>query len=124
MLLNGDVKVISISARISQEKITDIKYYIKGAVYSFCNNRKDDSGSEWFAAYNLFGEDNYYWQEPIIDIYNYHKSTGKDDKSACEQAGKDVGWLLKEVLFEDNNRNYEQGEEKRRFSVNKYRWIK
>ena len=101
-----------------------IKAYIKGCVYSFCNSNKLNGGSDWFAAHNLFGEENYYWQPPIKAIWTYHKSIAKSDKSACSAAGHDIGWLLKQILLEDTNRKYEQSTKQRQFRVKRYRCIR
>lgn len=110
-------------AKLSTREIQNIKYYIKGAVYSFCNNCKSNDGDNcWFAAYNLFGEENYYWQEPLIMLYNYYINIGKPQSEAIIFAGKDIGILLKQVLIEDT-RVYEQNSMQRKFLVNSYKLL-
>lgn len=119
MIINNK-KVKSISARLPLQIVQNIKYYIKGAVYSFCNNCKNETGENtWFSAYNLFGENNYYWQEPLIELYNYYIELGKTQNLAILSAGKDIGILLKTVLVEDT-RLYEQNYTQRHFQVNSY----
>ena len=120
-MIKNNIKTKKISANLSLQEINDIKKYIKGAVYSFCNNCKEENGeNRWFAAYNLFGEDNYYWQSPLNVLYNYYINVGKSQSDAIKSAGIDIGCLLKEVLMEDN-RIYIQDCCQRKFIVNKYR---
>ena len=78
-------------------------------------SRKD----EWFAARDLLGGDNYYWQgTPLIQLYDYYLNGDEDNQDyAVEEAGKAAGRLLKEVLIND----------KRTFATEKgytrmYRW--
>jgi hypothetical protein len=122
-MLQGNRTIYRISAEISDNDLEKIKAYIKGCVYTFCNTNKLDGGSEWFAAHNLFGDENYYWQQPIKTIWDYHKGLGKSDKVAFNAAGRDIGWLLKEVLNEDLNREYVQSTKQRLFRVKCYRCI-
>ena len=83
---------------INDEELTSIKSFIQGAVYCWIKNRKD----EIFAARDLFGGDNYDWNgTPLIALYNKHINQGKNIDSAVDEAGKDVGWILKLVLYED-----------------------
>lgn len=93
-----------------------IKAFMQGAVYSWVKNRTGDS----FAVRDLMGGENFDWRgTPLINLYEKHITTGKDNDSAIEAAAKDLGWLLKSVLSED----------KRTFVfeklalVNTYRWI-
>jgi hypothetical protein len=81
---NRDVHGITIEQR---QRILD---FLQGAVYCWCKNRKD----EWFAARDLLGGDNFYWDgTPLIVLYEKSKDV--------EQAGKDAGWLLKKMLSDD-----------------------
>lgn len=108
-LINGSQRIYKITAKLSIEEITNIEYYVKGAVYSYCNNKLSDAtNSDWFATYNLFGEKNYYWQDPIYKIYDWHIKQGCTNKQAFDKAGKDIGWILKSVLKQDKTREYEQ----------------
>ena len=42
----------------TDEQLDLMKAFLQGAVYCWYKNRKD----EWFAARDLLGGDNYYWQ--------------------------------------------------------------
>ena len=92
---------------LTDEQKQRILDFLQGAVYSWCKNRKD----EWFAARDLLGGDNYYWQgTPMIALY--------EKSEDVEQAGKDAGWLLKRVL-NDDKRTFEVSTDGR---VKIYRW--
>lgn len=92
---------------ITDEQKQRILDFLQGAVYSWCKNRKN----EWFAARDLLGGDNYYWQRtPMIALYEKSENV--------EQAGKDAGWLLKRVL-NDDKRTFEVSTDGR---VKMYRW--
>lgn len=122
-MIENFIKNKKISADLSEQEINDIKLFIKGAVYGFCNNCKEADGKScWFSVFTLFGKDNYYWEKPLINIYNYHIANGKDIKTAVLLSGQDLGHLLKEVLNEDT-RKYEMASLQRKFSVNTYRKI-
>ena len=93
-----------------------IKAYLQGAVYSWVKNRS----GEQFAARDLVGGENFEWQgTPLIVLYEKHINLGKTNDSAIEDAGKDLGWLLKAVLEND----------KRHFEISRsgltagYRWV-
>jgi hypothetical protein len=89
------------SAEIDESTKIMIKAYIQGAVYCWCKNCKEENGqSRWFAARDLFGGDNYYWNDtPLIGLYSWHEAN--DSSDPIKMAGRDVGELLKEVLHED-----------------------
>jgi hypothetical protein len=92
---------------ITDEQRQRIMDFLQGAVYSWCKNRKD----EWFAARDLLGGDNFYWE--YTPMYALYEKSGD-----VEQAGKDAGWLLKKVLDIDK-RSFEN---KKEGLVRKYRW--
>lgn len=122
-MFNREQKTRRISAKISEEKIREIKIYIISAVRTFCaNNLEGDGTSQWFAVHTFFGDKNYYWIEPLSAIYNYYVSIGKTQEKAVLQAGRDIGILLKQVL-KDDDRIYVVGVKQRRFTVNKYKCI-
>jgi hypothetical protein len=92
---------------ISDEQKQRIRDFLQGAVYSWCKNRKD----EWFAARDLLGGDNYSWENtPMYPLYK--------KSNDVEQAGKDAGWLLKQVIADDK-RSFET---KKEGLVRQYRW--
>jgi hypothetical protein len=75
---------------------------------------------EQFAARDLVGGENFEWQgTPLIVLYEKHINLGKTNESAIEDAGKDLGWLLKAVLVDDK-RHFEAG---RSGLSAGYRWV-
>ncbi len=93
-----------------------IKYFLQGAVYCWIKNRKD----EVFAARDLMGGENFEWAgTPLYCLYEKHINKGKDVESAIDEAGKDLGWILKSVLDEDKRsfKTYDKGMTKG------YKWI-
>lgn len=78
-----------------------MRVYLQGAVYCWCKNCKD----QWFAAHDLIGGDNYYWQgTPLMALFEYYRDGREDAESiqyAIEEAGKAAGRLLKEILIKD-----------------------
>ncbi|MCE1197655.1 MAG: hypothetical protein LWW85_01695 [Marinilabiliales bacterium] len=92
---------------ITNEQIQRILTFLQGAVYCWCKNRR----GEWFAARDLLGGDNFYWEgTPMFALYEKSKD--------IEQAGRDAGWLLKRMLHDDK-RTYESSTDGR---VKQYRW--
>lgn len=96
-------------------QLTRMKDFLQGAVYCWCKNRSN----EWFAARDLLGGDNYFWQgTPLMDLFMYYR--GGDEvynQYAVEEAGKAAGRLLKDVLVNDK-RTFETREGYAR----QYRW--
>ena len=89
--------------------------YLLGAVHVWCR----DHYEEWFAAKDLIGGPNFYWQEtPLYPLYSYYRQFG-DSNYAIKQAGRAAGWLLKRVLIEDKKRTYET----RKGYTRQYRWV-
>lgn len=112
MLLNDHKprKIHGIS-EVEEQRILD---YLKGSVYCWCNNKRND----WFAAHDLVGGCNKDWSDtPLIVLYNKQISLGKNHGEAIDQAGIELGWLLKQVLHIDN-RTFEF----RIGRVKSYRW--
>lgn len=93
-----------------------VRAYIQGAVYCWIKNREN----EWFAVRDLVGGVNTDWRNtPLQPLFTRHLRDGMSDDEAFEAAAKDIGWLVKSVLnddqrvFELNNSGY----------VNSYRWV-
>ncbi|KAF3984802.1 MAG: hypothetical protein HFP81_00255 [Methylococcales symbiont of Hymedesmia sp. n. MRB-2018] len=83
---------------ISPEDLKAVKNFLQGAVYCWVKNRKD----EFFAARDLMGGDNFNWRgTPLYCLYKKHIGKGKTKEAAIDEAGKDLGWVLKSVLAED-----------------------
>jgi hypothetical protein len=98
---------------ISEQDKSDIRTYLQGAVYTWIKNRKN----EFFAARDLVGGVNFHWEgTPPYKLYLKHAGKGA---GAVKAAGKDLGWLLKEMLAADN-RTFERG---RKGLTCAYRWI-
>ncbi|MFA6815768.1 MAG: hypothetical protein WCS73_05685 [Lentisphaeria bacterium] len=100
---------------ISEADLEKIKCFLQGSVYCWVKNRKD----EGFATRDLVGGDNYDWNgTPLIPLYQKHIDAGKSHKDAINEAGKDLGWILKVVLHEDKRdfESYDAGMTKG------YRW--
>lgn len=89
--------------------------YLLGAVQVWCRDRH----GEWFAARDLLGGANFYWQgTPLYPLFTYYQQFG-DDNYAITQAGRAADWLLKRVLIEDEKRTYET----RQGYTKEYRWV-
>ena len=51
---------------------------------------------------DLMGGDNYFWQgTPMIKLYNKHDPKMNGSEYAVSMAGKESGWLLKQVIKND-----------------------
>lgn len=112
-MLVTDAKVYNISAKISNEERNKIHAFIQGAVYSFCKSNPRIS----FAARDLFGGINNDWSgTPLQVLYNWHVQN--NDKDPEDLAGKDVGWLLLEVIKNDS-RTFRKIKD----HVNYYEWV-
>lgn len=85
-----------------------VRAYLQGCVYTWCKNRshyKEDDTLECepFKAQYFLGGDNYHWEgTPLFCLYakrlRYYDG---DSESACTQAARDVGHLLKYVIRKD-----------------------
>ena len=97
----------------SERELNLMRAFLQGAVYCWCKNRKD----EWFAARDLLGGDNYYWQgTPLMPLYDYYLKGNEDNHDyAVEEAGKAAGRLLKEVLINDKRTFETEGGYTRRY---------
>lgn len=113
MIKKGNDEIRRVNG-IDEQSMNDIEYFLQGAIYCWCKNRKN----EWFSLRNLMGGDNYYWQgTPLIALYEKHEDLGKDDPVG--DAGKDGGWILKKVI-KDDDRKFETKTEE---MIRKYRWL-
>ena len=84
---------------VGDEAIRDIMNFLQGSVYCWCKNRK----GEPFAARDLLGGDNYYWEDtPMEALFLYYRN-GDDanNEYAKEEAGKAAGRLLYQLLYDD-----------------------
>ena len=99
----------------SEEQLSLMRAFLQGAVYCWCKNRKD----EWFAARDLIGGDNYFWQgTPLYPLFLYYLNEDETHPEyAVEEAGKAAGRLLKGMLMDDK-RTFET----RKVYTREYRW--
>ena len=96
-----------------------IKDYMLGSIYCWIKNQKDGDSSLWFAVRDLVGGENTNWDGTPLDvIYKKHLHEKTSDE-AFKQAAKDIGWIMKSVIFEDKR----LFETKKEGMVRKYRWI-
>lgn len=99
-----------------EEDKKEIYYFLKGAVYCWCNKHPE----EWFSMRDFMGGNNYYWEgTPLEALYRKHIASGKTKEQAIEAAGKDSGWLLKKVIKEDKKREFYTKKEE---LIRKYKW--
>lgn len=91
--------------------------FLQGAVRARC---ADCEGLQ-FAARNLLGGANYFWEgTPMEVLFTKYIAEGYSTEAAIEEAGKSAGHLLKRVLIEDNNRTYRLGDAG---MANGYTWL-
>lgn len=95
------LRLRSITAKIADTELNMMRTYLQGAVYSWCKNNKDINGNpRWFAARDLVGGENFYWEStPLYQLYQWHMANGADNP--INMAGRDIGHLLKSVLYHD-----------------------
>lgn len=68
----------------------NILSFLQGSVYCWCKNRKNEP----FAARDLLGGDNYYWQDtPMMALYEYYRAG--DDAATSKFAITDEKTLTK-----------------------------
>ena len=115
-MINGDTTFRNVNG-FSEDELQRMCDYLLGAVQSWCRDRH----GEWFAARDLLGGPNYYWQgTPLFRLYEFYmeRSNGDWDYSVS-QAGRAAGNLLKRVLINDPKRLYET----RTQYTREYRWV-
>jgi hypothetical protein len=106
--LNKREKKVTIVKGCELERI---EYFLLGAVYCWNNNCKTDKGEpRKFAARDLVGGVNKDWEgTPLLVLSREHKGKARASKKTAEQeAGKDLGWILYTVLKEDKRRHFKK----------------
>ena len=113
----GIVKGVHFANDENWEKEKSAIYsFLQGAVYCWCNNNPN----KWFSMRDFMGGNNSDWKgTPLEALYNKHKDSGKTIDQAIEAAGKDSGWLLKNVIDRDK-RHFETKTEE---VIRKYKWV-
>lgn len=87
MALIDDYNYVLKVAWVSDLQRNNMQLFLKGTVYCWCKNRK----GVWFAARNLLGGDNHYWQgTPLINLFTHYQYKGYSDEDAVSMAGKDA----------------------------------
>jgi hypothetical protein len=99
MIINiSDIKVSRHVKGISNADLLRMKDYLQGLIYSWCNVHQ----KKWFAARDLVGRRNFYWQgTPVYLLYQKHRNKGQDNDTAKSSAAKDLGWILLKVIKND-----------------------
>ena len=65
------------------------------------------------------GGDNYFWQgTPLVSLFDRHIAAGRSDPTAVSLAGKEGGWLLKDVIVNDSR----VFDTRLAFRIREYRW--
>lgn len=101
---------------IDDAQKTAIKTFLQGAVYCWVKNRKGEA----FAARDLVGGENGNWGgTPLQVLYEQHIADGKAEAAAEDAAARDVGWLMKSVLDQDE-RTFTSSNDG---WVSVYRWV-
>lgn len=102
------------TAIIEEHHMDQIKAFVRGAVYCYCNVA--DKGSK-FSARDLFGTYDSLWSgTPLMALHQWHKDNDADDPALM--AGKDLGWILLDVLDSDVRQFHKSKE-----VVNVYEWL-
>ena len=92
---------------VSEPEIQRMLDFLFGAVRARC---ADCEGLQ-FAARDLLGGANYFWQgTPMEVLYDKYVTEGYSSDDAVKMAGKSAGHLLKRVLIEDKFRTYVLGD--------------
>ena len=117
-MMNGVNTVPSGIVSATEQEL--IKAYLQGAVYAWCNCRKQDE----FRFATFTGGDNYYWEGTYLYPLYENQPTDNNVKAVSE-AAKYGGMLLKQVLISDKRtfvfKKVKSNENGR--SVNVYYWI-
>jgi hypothetical protein len=94
----------------------EILTYLQGAVYCWCNNKKDD----WFCIGSFAGDLNEDWiGTPLIILYDHYIILGESGTDAYNHAAQDSGTLLKLFLHRDS-RTYDMQNNGQR---NEYKFV-
>ncbi len=97
---------------ITEDQRQRIIDFLQGAVYCWCNNRKNEP----FALRYLVGGENWNWGATPLQVL-YDKQ-GKDSHASYKKAAREAGWLLKRVIHED-----ERLFDIQKNRVNHYLWL-
>jgi hypothetical protein len=94
-----------------------IRVFMQGAIYCWVKNRR----GEPFAVRDLVGGENTDWNgTPLQVLFEKHINMGKDSDASFKAAAKDIGWIVKSLLADDN-RTFLAG---KAGLVNSYDWVR
>ena len=122
--LGNEVKSLKTipSGIVSEEEQKLIRAFLQGAVYAWCNCKKQEE----FQFATFLGNENYYWQgTPLYSLYyNQLNSDLSNSDEAFLEAAKYGGIALKQVLISDKRifKARKIISHKRGISVNVYSW--
>lgn len=84
---------------VAQEQQQLIRVYLQGHVYDWCKS----NGQNPFKACDMIGSINKNWAgTPLQVLYDHYLHRGRGEDYAYAQAARSAGWLLWQVLVEDN----------------------
>lgn len=111
MLVGDNINVSKVHG-IEPDDMQRIRDFLQGAIYCWCKNRK----GKWFTARDLLGGDNFYWEHyPLGVLYFRYIKAGHSETYSFEQAAKDAGRILKNVLADDDRTFETKGGYTRRY---------
>jgi len=92
---------------VSDAEIQRMCDFLYGAVRARCKDFEDAQ----FAARDLLGGANYFWEgTPMAVLFEKYVEEGCSHEDAVKRAGQSAGKLLKRVLIDDPNRTYVIGD--------------
>ena len=93
MIINRPHEPVNVD--IPTEKKEKIKLFLRGMVYCWCKNVRDENNSsKWFYARDLVGGESFSWDDTPLKVLNENYVTVKTASQA-------LGKILYEVLDED-----------------------
>jgi len=101
---------------LKRSELEDIRMFLMGMVFS--------KKKEAFSLSSLLGGENYYWNDtPLIKLYEKHLLKGKTSQEAIGDAGRDAGWILKQVIKLSKRQFETWKEDSKGTTVNYYKWV-
>ena len=103
---------------LTEEQIKEIKVYLTSNLNTYLNAV---GHKEWLSLSSLVGGENENWPDPIIYVYNAYLA--HDPNNAVKNAARDMGWILKSIINDDERIFETKKEYKGRKYVRIYRWL-
>lgn len=84
---------------LDERDLRDIEMFMRGAVYCWIKNHP----TKWFAVHDLVGGLINDWEgTPLLILRDRNAARHPgNEKTAHDQAGRDLGWIVKSMLHED-----------------------